>query len=172
MVFIKKEMVSDNMRFYVSDDGYINDVLSFIMEDIKKYNWIVTDMEAYVFIKDSEMQGEEIPDTIFERENFYISGEELYDFLNKYGILAIFCVVIAVEKTCENVLKNIPCYPVIQDNENYWKEDYFLTIPESIMEFGFFDTTCLIFASRDEYVIQKYKKAFPTAILYTKYLES
>ncbi|MDP7978541.1 hypothetical protein [Bacillus multifaciens] len=155
------------MRFYVADNtGYINEMLSFVFEDMGNYNWIFTDMVPHVF-----KNGIEVTDTIFEREKFYILGKELYSFLKEYEVLLIFGVVIAVEQTDRNVLKNIPDYPVIQDNEQYWKEDYHLTIPGSVMEIGFFDTACLIFASESEYNIKKFQKQFPTAILYSEYLE-
>ncbi|MEH7463136.1 hypothetical protein V7166_13965 [Bacillus thuringiensis] len=65
------------MRFYVADNtGYINEMLSFVFEDMDKYNWIFADMVPHVF-KD----GIEVTDTIFEQEKFYISGKELYSFL-------------------------------------------------------------------------------------------
>ncbi|MGE7885271.1 hypothetical protein [Bacillus sp. NPDC094077] len=146
--------------------GYINDIISFISEDIHKYNWIFTDIEAHVFKGDLEIQ-----DTLFEQERFYMSGKELCDFLHQHQVLLIFGVMIAVKQTDKNILKNIPDYPIIQDNEQYWIDSYNLTIPESVMEFGFFDTSCLIFASNNESIIKKFKKQFPTAILYSDYLE-
>ncbi|MFB8328960.1 hypothetical protein ACFC3Y_13055 [Bacillus wiedmannii] len=172
MVFVKKEMVSDNMRFYVEGDiCHLDDVLLFLDSEIKKYDWVFTDMEAHVFKKSEEIEEEDGADTIFEKGYLYITGEELYDFSKKYGVLIIFGVVIAVEKINTNVLKNPPCAPIIQDNERYWERDYFLTIPDSVIEFGFFDTTCLIFASNNESITQKFKNQFPTAILYSDYLE-
>lgn len=152
------------MRLYVADDsGYINEMLSFIFEDMHKYNWIFIDMVPHVF-KD----GMEVLDTIFEKERFYISGKELYSFLEEYEVLLIFGIVIAVEKTDEKSLRNIPDYPVITDNREYWKDEYNLTIPGSVMEFGFFDTSILTFASDDSYNIEKFKKNYPHAVAYVE----
>ena len=168
MVFVKKEMVSDNMRFYVEGDiCHLDEVLLPLDSEIKKYDLSIVAYEK----ENKKIKEEDGAGTIFEKGYLYITGEELYDFSKKYGVLIIFGVVIAVEKTNTDVLKNPPCAPIIQDNERYWERDYFLTIPDSVIEFGFFDTTCLIFASNNESIIQKFKDQFPTAILYSDYLE-
>ncbi|KAA0775329.1 hypothetical protein [Bacillus sp. TE8-1] len=142
------------MRLYVADDSeYINEMLSFMFEDMSKYDWIFADMVPHVF-----KGGAEVMDTIFEQEKFYISGENLYSFLKEYKVLLIFGVVIAVEKGNEKLLESIPDTPIITENREYWKDEYNLTLPESLMEFGFFDTSILMFASDDDYSIEKFER--------------
>ncbi|EJV59302.1 MULTISPECIES: hypothetical protein [Bacillus] len=152
------------MRFYVADDsGYINEMLSFIFEDMSKYDWIFADMVPHVY-----KGGVEVMDTIFEQEKFYISGEDLYSFLKEYKVLLIFGVVIAVEKGNEKLLENIPDTPIILENREYWKDEYNLTLPGSVMEFGFFDTSILMFASDDDYNIEKFKSNFQNVVFYVE----
>ncbi|WP_042868208.1 hypothetical protein [Bacillus cereus] len=152
------------MRLYVADDsGYINEMLSFMFEDMSKYDWIFADMVPHVF-----KGGSEVMDTIFEQEKFYISGEDLYSFLKEYEVLLIFGVVIAVEKGNEKLLKNIPETPIITENREYWKDEYNLTLPGSVMEFGFFDTSILMFASDDDYNIEKFKSSFQNVTFYVE----
>lgn len=152
------------MRFYVADDsGYINEMLSFIFEDMSEYDWIFADMVPHVF-----KGGVEVMDTIFEQEKFYISGEELYRFLKEYEVLLIFGVVIAVEKGNEKLLENTPDTPIITENREYWKDEYNLTLPGSVMEFGFFDTSILMFASDDNYNIEKFKSNFQNVVFYVE----
>ncbi|MEW9181804.1 hypothetical protein AB2553_15495 [Bacillus mycoides] len=152
------------MRFYVADDsGYINEMLSFIFEDMSKYDWIFADMVSHVY-----KGGVEVMDTIFEQEKFYISGEDLYSFLKEYKVLLIFGVVIAVEKGNEKLLENIPDTPIILENREYWKDEYNLTLPGSVMEFGFFDTSILMFASDDDYNIEKFKSNFQNVVFYVE----
>ncbi|MBJ8069584.1 hypothetical protein BWGOE4_16220 [Bacillus mycoides] len=152
------------MRFYVADDsGYINEMLSFIFEDMSKYDWIFADMVPHVY-----KGGVEVMDTIFEQEKFYILGEDLYSFLKEYKVLLIFGVVIAVEKGNEKILENIPEPPIITENREYWKDEYNLTLPGSVMEFGFFDTSILMFASDDNYNIEKFKSSFQNVVFYVE----
>lgn len=152
------------MRLYVADDsGYINEMLSFIFEDMSKYDWIFADMVPHVF-----KGGSEVMDTIFEQEKFYISGEDLYSFLKEYEVLLIFGVVIAVEKGNEKLLESIPDTPIITENREYWKGEYNLTLPGSVMEFGFFDTSILMFASDDDYSIEKFKSSFQNVVFYVE----
>ncbi|MCU5706196.1 hypothetical protein [Bacillus wiedmannii] len=152
------------MRLYLAEGiGYINEMLSFIFEDMSKYDWIFADMVPHVFKGESEVM-----DTIFEQEKFYISGEDLYSFLKEYEVLLIFGVVIAVEKGNEKCLGNIPETPIITENREYWKDEYNLTLPGSVMEFGFFDTSILMFASDDNYSIEKFKSSFQNAEFYVE----
>ncbi|HDR6257034.1 TPA: hypothetical protein QCX17_003406 [Bacillus cereus] len=152
------------MRLYVADDSeYINEMLSFMFEDMSKYDWIFADMVPHVF-----KGGAEVMDTIFEQEKFYITGENLYSFLKEYKVLLIFGVVIAVEKGNEKLLESIPDTPIITENREYWKDEYNLTLPGSLMEFGFFDTSILMFASDDDYSIEKFKSSFQNVVFYVE----
>lgn len=155
------------MRLVVSESiGYMNDELSFLYKDMHKYNWIFLDIVGHVILGETELR-----DTIFNQKKFCMSGKDLYDFLQKYQVLLIFGVLIAVESSDRKVLENITDYSAIEGNENYWKDDFFLTIPASIMEICFFDTSYLFFASKDEGIIERFRKQFPISILYSEYFK-
>lgn len=121
---------------------YIDELLSYLKIDISSYNFVFSDVDAYIL--DGE---EEISLDIFDNEYCLLSGEELLNIIEKYNILIIFGVITLIHK--KNVLGEIKKLPKIQNNPNYWEEDYISTIPNFDLEIGLSDTTNVLFTVKD-----------------------
>ncbi len=166
----KKEIF--NMRLCLTNDDqnlnlnpfYLNELLVFLGNHIKEFNWVFSDIVAHVFIKGEEVTVEE-----FEKETFILSGNELYSYIQKYDILLIFGVVMCVNKDIK--LNDIKEFPFIQDNESYWDKDYTSPLPNTEIEFGIFDTTVVIITTGKSLLVNILKKQFPNICTLDYYLE-
>lgn len=146
------------------DPFYLDELLSFLGEEIKEYNWIFSDIQAHVF-----SEGNEITLTEFEKNHFIMSGSELYSFIKKYDILFIFGVIMCVSKDVKII--DINKMPTINENKHYWNIDYQSPVRNVQVEFGLFDTTVIIVTTDNNEVINKLKKTFPEIDTLESYLK-
>ncbi|WP_203362827.1 hypothetical protein [Bacillus sp. REN10] len=131
---------------------YIDELLSFLGEEIKKFNWIFTDIQGYVF-----HEGEEIILPEFEKETFMLTGNELHSIIQKYNILLVFGVVMCVKPDVN--ITDIEEFPYINNNKEYWGKGYSSPFKNTEIEFGFFDTTVVIVTTDHADLVDKFRKS-------------
>ncbi|MDR0321899.1 MAG: hypothetical protein LBI28_10380 [Treponema sp.] len=120
-------------------------------DDFIKFNWLINDYECNHYPK-------EIIE--FENDNIWINGKRLYEIIEAHEIQFIWAVFsgfsqnISFEKIMEYELPKSEGY-------NHWgnKNDTQITLAE--VEMVPFDSGCLLFKSKNEYYINKFKEYFP-----------
>jgi hypothetical protein len=156
------------MRFCVeSTEGFyafhLKEMLGFLKEDIPNYNWIFSDLQTHIFYK-----GEEVSVPEFEQDTFMLSGEELLSFIDKYDALMIFGVLMAVPKSVS--ISDIKDFPTINENEQYWENDYSSPFEYAEIEIGFFDTTVVVITTSNQRAIDKLIEKVPKVSTFDSYM--
>lgn len=142
---------------------YLDAVLSVLGDQIKKYNWIFSDLEVHLY------SDKETTSTPFNNQaSFCITGEELYSILNHYTVLIIFGVVTAINRNID--YEEITTFPTINENEKFWEENYESPIPNYEIDFGFFDTSVVVVSTNNPSFIELYKSNMPGFLSWHAYI--
>lgn len=142
---------------------YLDAVLSVLGDQIKKYNWIFSDLEVHLY------SNKEATDTPFNGQNsFCITGEELHSILNHHKVLIIFGVVTAINRNID--YEEITTFPTINENEEFWEENYESPIPNYEIDFSFFDTSVVVVSTNNPSFIELYKSNMPGFLSWHTYI--
>jgi len=132
----------------------------FDKEFICAYDWVFSDVDSYTF----QINDQEGCSSLFDREQFWLTGEALLRHLKHVSTLVIFGLVIAVKKEC--TLPSKVHYPKLVDHPDYWKDTYTSAVPNQILEIAFFDSTDILITTNDSDMIEQIKKWYPHFINY------
>lgn len=135
---------------------------------ITDYNWIFSDLTAYV-----SKGNQELEDSIFCQNNFILTGQELDELLKHEEVVVVFGVMVAVKENLN--IKDIERLPVIEYNKHYWEEDYVSTIKNAVMEVGFFDGELIVVTTDNQDIVDTLKRNvfnFPNLIRFKEYMDS
>ncbi|MFP7486368.1 hypothetical protein SFC65_19580 [Priestia filamentosa] len=128
------------------------------------YKWIFSNLRANAF-----KEGKEIADSIFYKESFTLTGQELDQLLKEEEVLIMFGVLVAVKEDIS--LERTKELPIIEGNPNYWNENYVSPIKNAIVEFGFFNGEIAITTENKDMVemLRKNVSRFPDLISFREY---
>ena len=123
----------------------------------KNYNWLITDCEAY-----PEKWGHE--ERIHQSKHgkyAWISGEELTGIINKDDFQWVWAVLSGFDKSCskDDILKYE--LPYADGYGGFWKETLSIQHPLASVELVAWDGYLTLFISKDEDIVNCFKKSFP-----------
>ena len=139
------------------EDGYsyFKNIFCEINEMSKKYNWLISYPECYP--KSKELQEKMNEDYI------WISGLELENMLSLDNFQWIWGVFSGFPKNI--LLEDILKYqlPYAEGYTGFWKNPIILQHPLADIELVAWDSSCTLFVSKDESVIEKILMLYPQA---------
>lgn len=129
----------------------------------KNYNWLITDCEACP-------QSSKHRERLYQSHNHaWISGKELTGIIEKDDFQWIWAVLSGFENqySHEEVLK----YPLpyADGYSGFWNNNISIQHPLATVELVAWDSSLTLFFSREEYLFDKFMKAFPLAEDLEKY---
>lgn len=143
------------MRGIILENGfkhytYMNKIAEPIRKDFISYNWLITDCECY-----SE------PFCSNEKNYMWISGEEFLNIVDNKNIQFIWSVFSGFSKdiTPAEVLSfNLP---IADEYTGFWKNPINIQHPLAEIEIVPWDGTLVLLISKDDEIINNFKKSFP-----------
>jgi hypothetical protein len=145
------------MRGAILDKGlkHFTDMKMIMMpfsQYFKKYNWLITECECY-------------PNDILEEKDkfIWITGEELYEKLSLQDIQFVWAVFSGFENNIS--FKKILEYdfPYADGNKTFWDEEIKIQHPLAEVEIVPFDSTFVLFISKNNSFVETFIKKFPLA---------
>ena len=134
------------------------------MENFQKnYNWLISDCEAF-----PKKIGHSV--RIIQSGNFaWISGTELTNIIKKDDFQWVWAVLSGFEKhiTLEEVKKY--ALPYADGYGGFWNENISMQHPLATIELVAWDSSCTLFISKDDYLVDKFRKEFPLSVDLEKY---
>jgi hypothetical protein len=133
---------------------HLNGVLKPIMDDIKDWGWLISDLDYF-------------PDTItnlpvdFERDYFILSSEEFQTLVDADPQI-IWGVVLGIPSTF-TIKVDEDNLPYAEFNELIWKNGN-IQHPDAVIEIVCFDSSYTIVKFRDQHLSDKFKDYFEEAI--------
>ena len=127
------------------------------------YNWLITDHMCYPQIKEYA--------ELFFNEYFWISGEKLTEMINKEDFQWIWAVLSGFKKDIpkEEVLKYN--FPEADGYTGFWRNPISIQHTLADIEIVPWDSSLVLFISKDEDIVDNFKKGFPLAEDLEKYNE-
>ncbi|MDR1179588.1 MAG: hypothetical protein LBK44_03720, partial [Spirochaetales bacterium] len=132
---------SEDLKYYTD----MNIIMKPFKNDFIKYNWLITDYECNYY-----------PKGIIEPQADYIwvNGERLYEIQFIWSVFSGFIQNILFEKVMEYELPESEYYA-------HWKNKNDTQNPLADIEIVSWDSSCLLFKSKNEDYINKFKEIFP-----------
>lgn len=156
---------SKSKRYYT----YLKAVFDAIDNKQNEYNWLITDSEIVahsdrlnalntgVYWKNENGKSVAVP----APDYYFLSGEQLTEIITEDDSQWIWGVLSGFEKCIplEEILK----YPLPQANEydGFWKNPPSIQHPLASIEIAAFDSSCLLFLSTKNDIVEEFRKAFP-----------
>ena len=138
-----------NHKFYT----YLSHVFQGMQNAQKQYNWLITGCECYP--EDDAFQ------RLFDQEYCWLSGEELSDIIAKEDFQWIWGCLCGFSKdiSIEDVLK----YPLpsSQNYDGYYQNPVSVQHPLSSIEIIPTDSSWTLIISKDQNIIDNYRKYYP-----------
>jgi hypothetical protein len=132
----------------------MNIIMNPFKNDFIKYNWLITDYECNYYPEEIiELEKE------YKEEYIWTNGKKLYEIIETYEIQFIWAVFsgfkqnILFEKIMEYGLPKSEYY-------NHWENKKDTQIPLADIEIVSWDSSCLLFKSKNENHISKFRKYF------------
>lgn len=140
-------------------EGYtlIKEVLMNLELNMKEYNWLITDIEAYP-------QSNEINNFINDKSYVILSTKELMNILNKEDFQWIWAVFSAIpsEYTKEEILQyELPYIQPIDKEYNPFGGNPKIQHPLAEVEIGAWDSSGMFIVTDDESLLRKFKIHYP-----------
>lgn len=132
---------------------YLKKVFDAINDKQKEYNWLVTNCECYP-------QNPET-DKLFNNTDYcWISGEQLTEIVSKEDFQWVWGILSGFDKNVE--LSDILKYdlPREDDYSNYFKNPLELQHPLAHIEIVPFDSTFIMFLSKDKKIVDDFTKVY------------
>lgn len=126
-------------------------VLTPFLEDVKQYNWLITDCECNWY-----------PDKRIGNDSYdWLSGEELIDIITKHDIQFIWAVFSAFP--CDIPLEEVLKYdlPYADGFRGFWKNPVNIQHPMASIEIVPWDSGLVLFMSRDVQLVERFEHFFP-----------
>lgn len=146
-----KRYISDKEEYYT----YMLKLLNAIGGRSLKYNWLITNIEAY------PQDNGELDKLIRENDYLFLSTDELISMLEKNDFQWIWGVFSAIPKeyTKEEVLKYE--LPFVDGNYDIYKEDIFvIQHPLADIEIVAEDSSSVFIVSKDDDIAEKFKDLY------------
>ncbi|MCL2874262.1 MAG: hypothetical protein FWE29_04940 [Defluviitaleaceae bacterium] len=138
----------------------LKEVMSVLGEDIKKYNWLLTE---YFFTC------EYLPKIPIGADYAWVTGEELMEILKKYDPIFVWCVASVFDKSVKLEDALIHPLPFADGYTGFWKLPVSIQNPLAEIEIVPWDSSLLLVISRSNEVVQKYADEYPDATDLEKY---
>lgn len=131
---------------------YLSDVFAAIHNRQRDYNWLICDCEI--------IAGSDELDKLNKAEFSFLSGDELTAIVEKddaqwiWGVLIGFDINISPDE--------ILAHPIPRaENPDIWKAPVSLQHPLSSIEIIPFDSSCVLFITREKELIDLFRSSFP-----------
>lgn len=149
-----KRCISDSDEKYYT---YLLKLINSLGGRTLKYNWLITDIEAY------PKSSSKIDDMIKENEYLFLSTDELLDILEDQDFQWIWGVFSAIPETYpeEEVLKYK--LPFAEDNKALYQEIPIIQHPLADIEVVAFDASFVQIVSNNDRYLELFKKTYPNA---------
>ncbi len=124
----------------------------------KKYNWLISDCEAC-----PKRLGHDI--RIHQSGEYaWISGEELTNIIKRDDFQWIWAVFSGFEKNI--TLEEVKKYdlPYADGYGGFWSENVSIQHPLATVEIVAWDSGCMLFISKDDLLVNKFRSAFPLSV--------
>lgn len=124
----------------------------------KNYNWLISDCETC-----PKRLGHDI--RIHQSGEYaWISGEELTNIIKRDDFQWIWAVLSGFEKhiTLEEVRKYD--LPYADGYRGFWDENISIQHPLATIELVAWDSSCTLFISKEEMLVNKFRSAFPLSV--------
>lgn len=128
-----------------------------------KYNWLITDIEAYPQKGLKELD-EDLYNYLTEKDYVFISNSDLLDILEKNDFQWIWGVfsAIPVNYSIEEILKYE--LPYAEDNRDiYLDNNFVIQHPLAEVEIVAFDSSGMHIVAKDKDICDKFKTIYPDA---------
>jgi hypothetical protein len=99
-----------------------------------EYNWLISNIEL-----------NEYPEELFERDPLWISGEELTKKLNQFKIQFIWAVFSGFDKNTNLDISNLEVKPYADGNPGFWVENPKIQHPLAKVEIVCFDSSLTLY---------------------------
>ena len=124
----------------------------------KEYNWLISDCEAYPIYDD-------IKNKLYQYGEYtWLTGEELTDIINRDDIAWSWAVLSGFEKTItmDEVLEYE--LPYADGYVGFWNENISIQNPLATIELVAWDGLLTLFISKDDALVEEFRKAVPLSL--------
>nr|WP_296094093.1 hypothetical protein [uncultured Dorea sp.] len=143
--------------------SYFDEIFTKIPELSEEYNWLITYPECYPISPEIRK--------ILTEDEIWIKGEKLGALLKQERFQWIWGVLSGFKKTVP--ISKIKTYslPYAENYEGFWKNPITIQHPLADIEIVAWDSSCTLFISKEEWIIEEIKELYPLSEDLEKYNE-
>jgi hypothetical protein len=125
-------------------------------KDFMNYNWLITDYETNIY-RDENTKFED--EYVWAEETVWINGKRLYEILETYEIQFLWAVFSGFNQNIsyEEIMQH---EPPKSESYDHWGNKTDTQNPLADIEIVAWDSACVIFKSKNEDYIKRFKECF------------
>jgi len=127
----------------------IKEIFQAIGNKQREFNWLITDFEGFFDGTDA-----------FSKDRVWISGDDLTQLINSKNIFFIWAVFSAFEKNIKLDPENLTVEPDIKMNNDLFGNNPKIRHPLAIAEINLWDSSKVLFLSKDSNLSQRFRSYF------------